>query len=206
MTPILICFSGGLDSVTLAAKLKKAKREIAGLFVDRGQSNLERERESIVYFAKRLDMPLFTTSLRDWRDSWRELDGVQVKEVPRNAMFVLAALPFARKRHAGQIALGSNRDDTAMPDGSPTFVKALNQLLEAAKQPELVVAPFLDAAMGKSDVAALALELLGEDGVAKTWSCWAGNLRPCGECLACRNRETALNEARARQRRSSTSA
>jgi 7-cyano-7-deazaguanine synthase len=199
MSATLLCFSGGLDSVTLAAKLKKDGCEIAGLFIDRGQSNVERERESVDYFAKLLKMPVLNTSIRDWRASWRKADGVQDKEVPRNALFVLAALPFALERRAGTIALGSNQDDTAVPDGSPEFVSAMNHLLEVTKQPVSLIAPFLDRTMGKSAVAEMALDLLGEEGIAKTWTCWSGGLQPCRVCLACRTRDRALVEARQRR-------
>jgi 7-cyano-7-deazaguanine synthase in queuosine biosynthesis len=90
MTRILVLFSGGLDSVTLAAKLKRAGHEVFGLFVDRGQGDLEREREAVAHFEKRLPIDVKRTSIRDWRDSWRRPDSVSDKEVPRNAMFVFA--------------------------------------------------------------------------------------------------------------------
>ena len=54
MTRTLVLFSGGLDSVTLAVKLKREGHEVFGLFVDRGQGNLERELQSVEYFKTRL--------------------------------------------------------------------------------------------------------------------------------------------------------
>lgn len=200
MTRTLLCFSGGLDSVTLAATLKQKRHELFGLFIDRGQSNVEREREAVEHFQATLVIPVAETSLRDWSSSWQRLDGVSDRELPRNGMFVFAALPFARERHVDYIALGCNRDDTSVPDGSPKFVTAVNQLLEATEQPERLVAPFLDDNMGKADIAARALELLGEKEVERTWSCWKGEVRPCGGCLACRSRNIALETARSRLR------
>jgi 7-cyano-7-deazaguanine synthase len=196
MTKILLLFSGGLDSVTLAAKLKREGHEVSCLFIDRGQSNVDRERAAVEYFKARLEIAVRVTSLREWRESWRRFDGVSDKELPRNAMFVLAALPFARELSVDEIALGCNLDDTAVPDGSPAFVDAVNQLLEATEQRERLVAPFLREGTSKAGVARAALNLLGEEDVAKTWSCWTGKVQPCGECPACRSRETALSEAR----------
>jgi 7-cyano-7-deazaguanine synthase len=204
MTRILLLFSGGLDSVTLAATLKRDGHEISGLFIDRGQSNVEREREAVKHFNARLEMAVKETSIRDWRASWRSLDGVTDKELPRNAMFVFAALPFAREMHADEIALGSNMDDTAVPDGSPEFVAAVNRVLKVTTQPERLIAPFLTKKMGKAAVASAALELLGEEGVAKTWTCWTGKAQPCGECPACRSRNEALDEARSHARTKSS--
>jgi len=182
--------------VTLAAKLQSEGRKIAGLFIDRGQSNLERELEAATYFATKFKINLSMTSLRDWSTSWKKPDGITDKEIPRNAMFVLAALPFARQQKADEIALGSNQDDTAVPDGSLAFVKAMNGLFEAARQPERLIAPFLTEAMGKNAVATLAVKLLGEDDIARTWSCWSGKPHPCGQCSACRTRQKALEKAR----------
>jgi 7-cyano-7-deazaguanine synthase len=196
MTRTLILFSGGLDSVTLAAKLKRAGHEVCGLFVDRGQSNVEREREAVAYFEKRLPIEVKRTSIRDWRDSWKRLDGVSDKELPRNAMFAFAALPFAREFNADEIALGCNTDDTAVPDGTIGFVDAVNQVLSVAQQPERLTAPLLVEKMGKAEIAHAALELLGEEDVAKTWTCWRGGAAPCGECPACRSRKSALEDAR----------
>ena len=196
MTRILLCFSGGLDSVTLAAKLKQEGHELFGLFIDRGQSNVERERAAVEHFKATLEMDVAETSLRDWSQTWRKPDGVSDKELPRNAMFVIAALPFAHERHVDLIALGCNWDDTAVPDGSPKFVMAVNQLLEATGQPERLVAPFLDDKLHKADVASLALQLLGEAEIERTWSCWTAEDQPCSKCLACRSRDKALNTAR----------
>jgi 7-cyano-7-deazaguanine synthase len=193
---ILLLFSGGLDSVTLAAKLKREGHEVSGLFVDRGQSNVEREREAVGYFKRRLDLPMRETSIRDWRQSWRRQDGVADKELPRNAMFVLAALPFAREIRADEIALGSNVDDTAVPDGSEAFLNAMNKLLVATEQREHLIAPYLQENMNKVAVARLALELLGEEDVGRTWTCWTGRSSPCEECPACRGRIAALDGAR----------
>ena len=118
------------------------------------------------------------------------------KELPRNAMFALAALPFARDIDADSIALGCNMDDTAVPDGTMAFVEAVNQLFDATQQPEHLIAPFLAEKMGKAEVARTALELLGEEDVSKTWTCWGGKSAPCGECPACRSRSKALEQAR----------
>lgn len=195
MNKILVLLSGGLDSVTLAAKLKREGKDVEGLFIDRGQSNAEREREAVNYFKGVLDIPVRETSLRDWRASWYKKDGVSDKELPRNAVFVLAALPFSHEAECDEIALGSNLDDTSVPDGSVKVVDAINALLQATEQPERLIAPFLDASLDKAGVASLALELLGEEGVERTWSCWRGQEKPCGQCTACGSRKHALDAA-----------
>jgi 7-cyano-7-deazaguanine synthase in queuosine biosynthesis len=64
------------------------------------------------------------------------------------------------------------------------------------EQPERLIAPFLREKTNKAGVARAALDLLGEQDVAKTWTCWTGKVQPCGECPACRSRQTALSEAR----------
>lgn len=191
MTKKLLLLSGGLDSVTLAAELSAANELTRALFIDRGQTNLASELKAVAYFEAKLKIDLQRTNLSSWRDSWIN-KGVTDKQLPRNAMFVLAALPFSRQAKCDEIILGSNLDDTGVPDGSPAFIKAMNGLLEACKQPERVVAPFLDRNMKKTDVAALALQLLGREDAERTWTCWSSGETPCGTCLACKSRDEAL--------------
>jgi hypothetical protein len=76
-------------------------------------------------------------------------------------MFVLAAIPFARQNRAHKIALGSNMDDTGVPDGSPAFVSAFNEPLVAIEQPVKLVALFHDRGLKKDAVAELAMESPG---------------------------------------------
>jgi len=194
MTKVLISLSGGLDSVTLAAMALRDGHDVTGLFIDRGQSNVERERAAVDHFRSQLSLRIVETKLRDWRTSWAGAN-VPDKDLPRNAMFVLAALPFSRSINASEILLGCNLDDTAVPDGSIAFIEAMNRLLAVTKQPELARAPFLDKRMDKAAVAKMALSLIGEEGVARTWSCWLGNSEPCQQCLACRSRDSALKQA-----------
>jgi Queuosine biosynthesis protein QueC len=91
------------------------------------------------------DVFLIASSQREANSSLSDCgsftDGVADKELPRNALFVFAALPFARELSVDEIALGSNLDDTAVPDGSPAFVEAVNQVLEATEQPKRLIGP-----------------------------------------------------------------
>lgn len=93
--------------------------------------------------------------------------------LPRNAMFVLAALPFALIADAKYIGLGTNTNDAAMPDGKPQFIDKMNDLFVATDQPVRLEAPFLSREFDKVDVARKAIELLGSD-IDRTWSCWGG--------------------------------
>jgi len=190
---IIVCLSGGLDSSCLLDFLKRQGHEVSALFIDRGQGNRKHEREAVQKVIAALEVTWTETSLKDWRQSWPT--GIADFVVPRNAVFVLAALPFARAQKVDEIALGCNTDDGSAPDGSIEFIEALNGLLRATKQEELACAPYLDANMGKLEIYRYGLKHLGKDFVESTWSCYRDEAQPCGRCKACVARAETVSRA-----------
>jgi 7-cyano-7-deazaguanine synthase len=192
MTSYLVCLSGGLDSITLAAKLLRERRAVTGVFFRWGQTNVEREERALAYFEAKLPIQVYRASFEDWRETIAA-QGINVPalHLPRNALFVLAALPYAWEVRADFIALGSNVDDTKVSDGSRAFVEAINNLLEVTEQPSRLRAPFLDDGLDKVGVLRLAKQVLGAEDVERTWTCWAAEELPCGQCAACRSRRAA---------------
>lgn len=190
----MVLLSGGLDSSTLLAFIHE-ESELApiAIFFDRGQRALEYERAAAERVCRRLETQLICVSIRDWRLGFSEL-GVKVSmlDVPRNAIMLLLAIPYARALECHRILIGSTTNDRALPDSTNQFVEQMNRLMEVLEQPVSFVAPFLNRKWDKAMVANWGRSNLGNDFIAMTRSCYESNETPCGRCAACRSRAQAL--------------
>jgi 7-cyano-7-deazaguanine synthase in queuosine biosynthesis len=188
----MILLSGGLDSSVMLMKLR-ATGEVAAVFFDRGQSNLESERISAQRVAERAGCRVDVIDIGPW---WAATDGkIRMLDVPRNPIFALLASPFAVINGCGEIAIGSTLADVKTGDSNAEFVTAFNcmtQVMAIPKMPRLV-APLLDLGWDKTDVAKWARDNLGDEFIGMTHSCW--KRKPCGTCPACIARATALRNS-----------
>lgn len=126
-------------------------------------------------------------------------DNIPVTYVPgRNTVFIALALSLAEAREASTIYLGINAVDySGYPDCRPEYLEVYQQLANLSSKigvegkPPKLVAPLLN--FSKEEIVKQAI-ILGIP-ISKTWSCYQGELEPCGVCDSCRIRDRALISA-----------
>lgn len=212
----VVCFSGGMDSTTLATMYLKSGYELGLLSFNYGQRHRARELKAAANVAGYLD------NLEIAEVSHRTIDltsislpgsaltdpGVEVPEghyaedsmratvVPnRNAIMANIAIGVASAYEADVVALGVHAGDHAVyPDCRPEFVKALRQCMTHALQgfhtPRLET-PFLHKT--KTEIATTGA--MSGAPLHLSWSCYKGGTLHCGKCGTCVERREAFELA-----------
>lgn len=218
----VVLLSGGLDSYTAAAAVKRDGYELFALTVSYGQTHV-RELESARAVAKTLgvsrhieldvDLAAFGGSSLVGAGAVPkdrpELDGqtgTDSGEIPstyvpaRNTVFLSLALAWAEVTGSEAIVIGVNAlDYSGYPDCRPEYLEAFERLASLATRagveghPVRVLAPLLR--LSKADIIRLGQELGLEYGL--THSCYAPTREglPCGHCDSCRLRAKGFAEA-----------
>ncbi|RWO03896.1 MAG: 7-cyano-7-deazaguanine synthase QueC [Mesorhizobium sp.] len=209
MKTLVIC-SGGLDSVSLAHKVR-AEHELAGLLsFDYGQRH-RKELRFAAACAERLEVPQRIIDIReigrslsgsaltddlDVPDGHYAEDTMKVTVVPnRNAIMLAIAFGVAAAQKADAVATAVHGGDHFIyPDCRPGFINAFqtmqNHALDGYADIRLY-APYMN--ISKADIVA--------DGARHntpfeaTWSCYKGGARHCGRCGTCVERREAFDLA-----------
>ena len=208
----VILLSGGLDSSTVIGLAKASKAKIFGLSFDYGQRH-KKELDSALTIARhfeieefkivKLDLSLWGgSSLTDIKKDL-PIDGIKQNIIPntyvpgRNTIFISVALSYAEAINADLIGLGVNAlDYSGYPDCRPDYIKKFQELANLANKrgreedPIQLWTPLLH--LNKEDIIQLAFD--NNVPIEKTWSCYSGNLEPCGKCDSCRIRRTAYKK------------
>jgi 7-cyano-7-deazaguanine synthase len=211
----VILLSGGLDSSTVLYQAKADNYECYAISFDYHQRH-RRELESALLVAQAAGVvkhQIINFDLRLWGGSAltdnaislpqeRSLasmaSNIPVTYVPaRNTIFLSFALGFAEAIAAELVYLGVNAlDYSGYPDCRPDYIQAMQEVFRlGTKQgreetPIKIVTPLIN--LQKTEIIQLGNQL----GVPweLTWSCYAGNLQPCGVCDSCRLRLAAFAE------------
>ena len=110
----------------------------------------------------------------------------------RNATMLTLAATYAAGIGAKEVLIAPTREDYDLfPDCRPNFYKAFNMMLGVSQLEVRIKAPYLHKT--KREVVLIGKEYDGPLG--ETWSCYENGRTPCGECLACTTRATAIDEA-----------
>jgi 7-cyano-7-deazaguanine synthase len=210
METVVSTLSGGLDSTTLAYKLKSEGFNLSLLSFDYGQRH-KKELAHAIHIAKLLESPhhiVDLTSITSLIKGSSLTDNIAVPEghyaednmiktvVPnRNAIMLAIAFAHASSINAEFVAAGIHAGDHAVyADCRPEFISAFSfmeaQSLQNLHQPTLV-SPFVH--ISKTEIARLAGEL--KVPVELTWSCYKGEQFHCGRCGTCVERLEALHDA-----------
>lgn len=128
-------------------------------------------------------------------------DGIDPDIIPstyvpgRNTVFIAIALSLAEAQGASSIYLGINAVDySGYPDCRPAYLEAYQNLIALSSKVGIegnsiqLIAPLVRNS--KIDIVRQAIAL----GVPinETWSCYQGDIEPCGVCDSCRLRDEAL--------------
>jgi 7-cyano-7-deazaguanine synthase len=172
----LVLLSGGIDSAAVAHFLKR-NHSVEGLFVDYSQaaSNIEKCASHAV--ARQLNMRLtFAATTAPQRLTAGEIPG-------RNGLLAMLALSFSAYDYDA-IAMGIHAG-TPYYDCSPTFANRLDAIIrEYSAGRTRFFAPFLN--WTKCEIYQYCR--MANLDLSMTYSCEAGTLPPCGQCLSCLDR------------------
>jgi 7-cyano-7-deazaguanine synthase len=210
---VVVLASGGLDSTTLAYRLRAMGAKARLLSFDYGQRHA-RELECASQVASGLGVPHDVADLRSVGgllrgsaltdpsvpvpDGHYAAESMRATVVPnRNAVMLDIAVAVAIANGCDAVAFGAHGGDHAIyPDCRPEFVTAFTASAMLANQGFLpggfqVVAPFLG--FDKAEVVRTGHQL----GVpfAATWSCYRGGTVHCGTCGTCTERREAFQLA-----------
>jgi 7-cyano-7-deazaguanine synthase len=209
----VVLLSGGLDSATSAAQAIADGYEVVALSLFYGQRH-QRELDAAKQIVQHLGIASHFTldvDLAQWGGSALTdraiavpVTGIEANVIPstyvpgRNTVFLAIALSLAEAQNASAIYLGINAVDySGYPDCRPEYLAAVQKLAALSSKagleghaPQLVAPLVLDS---KVDIVKRALAL-GVP-IAQTYSCYQGDVEPCGVCDSCRIRDRALIEA-----------
>ncbi|HNX68526.1 MAG TPA: 7-cyano-7-deazaguanine synthase QueC [Candidatus Omnitrophota bacterium] len=215
MNRAVCLLSGGLDStVTLYAARREGFEPVA-LSIEYGQrhykeislaQNMTRSLGLKHYFAS-LSMPWKGSALLDEKaplPKHRDAatisgGGIPATYVPgRNSVFLAMAISCAEIVQAGTVFIGVNAlDYSGYPDCRPEYLQAFADAVNLGTRAGIegkrieIKAPLIR--LSKKEIVLLGQKL----GVPfeRTWSCYEGSDKPCGECDSCLLRAKGFAEA-----------
>ena len=192
-------FSGGLDSTVLLYDIIDRGDSVECLLCNYNQRHAKEldfaqatcVKLGVKYSVLQLPHQLFTRSALAGRAlKVDELSGSSTVVPNRNMVFISMATSYALSTGANMVSWAVNLDDSKVyPDCRLAFYNQIRFAIEKCDNTLVLLrAPFLSKT--KAEVVALGKSL----GVPfdETWSCYAGNETPCGECGACKSRQEAL--------------
>lgn len=189
---IMHLLSGGLDSVTMLYLLREQGHKIKCLLFNYAQAH-GKELVYAKWHANKLklkyaEVELFRITGLFGRCALTAGKGDIV--VPnRNAIFLNIAASMAMSEKYEAVGIACNRDDAAQfSDCTSRFLGQQRVIWEDMGIGVSLLAPF--SSWSKSEIAKES-KRLGID-PDDTWSCYKGDVKPCGKCLACKLRSRAL--------------
>ena len=212
----IVLLSGGVDSSTcLAVALQDAQPAdvlaVNMFYGQKHQREMRSARDIAAYYGVELmeldlstifaksDCSLLSGSNKaipheSYAEQQKRTNGGPVSTyVPfRNGLMLSAAASIAVSVGAEHVYYGAHADDAAgnaYPDCSVPFTEAMNRAIyEGTGGKVNIIAPFVT--FNKAQVVKTGLKL----GVPyeRTWSCYEGGERPCGECGTCIDRKKAF--------------
>ena len=202
---IILLYSGGLDSTVALYHFLAEGHSLQGLGIHYGQRH-KKELESAKQIMQALAVPYQTIDLSalkpflagnsqtgdlDVPEGHYTEEAMKLTIVPNRNMIMLSiAIGWAISLKYNAVAYAAHAGDhTIYPDCRPKFIQTMQ---EAAKlcdwNPVLLLAPF--SKMKKEEIVRLGSSL--KVPFEKTWSCYKGLTKHCGQCGTCVERKEAF--------------
>jgi len=202
---VVVIYSGGMDSFTVLHKAIEQGKDVYPLTFNYGQ----RHSKEIDYAArvckelniahKVVDISAITelmsgsslTSDIDIPEGHYEQDSMKSTMVPnRNMVLLSMAIAYAVSLDARAVYYGAHSGDHAIyPDCRPEFVSKMNEVSQIANyEPVDIVSPYIkDNKIGiLRDGLRMGLDY------GKSWTCYNGREKACGQCGSCQERLEAF--------------
>ena len=198
----LVLLSGGLDSAVAAEYLRdKGYEIIAGLFINRGQSNYRNEKRAVLRISKYLNMKVYFAqfSLLHLEEILSHEMRMKVGIPGRNLILASMALSYMYALSCEVLALGNTASDV-FPDSNKEFrAKFTETAIYALDKKIKVIAPLADLERWDKARSISFAERIGQYNLLElTWSCWKAGKMHCGTCAACIQRKEAFAAAELR--------
>jgi 7-cyano-7-deazaguanine synthase len=198
--------SGGLDSYVASSIAKEDGYSIYALSFFYGQAH-KKEIESakkIAYELNCIDHIVFNIDINKFGGSSlfgkslninnkKKLEDIG-KSIPstyvpaRNTIFLSIALAYSEVINANAIFIGVNSTDySGYPDCRPEYIKAYQKMANLATKKGVeedtikIRTPLIN--LSKAEIIKKGYEL--NISFEKTWSCYNGDIKPCGKCESC---------------------
>ncbi|MBU9889177.1 MAG: 7-cyano-7-deazaguanine synthase QueC [Candidatus Omnitrophica bacterium] len=214
MKKAVCLYSGGMDSAVCLFAARADHYEPIALSIEYGQRhyrelsvarNLTKELGIRHYFAT-LSLPWKGSALLDesvriprHRETSKIPDEIPATYVPgRNSVFLSMGMSCAETQGAEAVFFGANAlDYSGYPDCRPEYLEAfalaVTRGMKAGAEGRCIEIKTPLLRMTKKEIVLLGQKL--EVPFAKTWSCYEGDVRPCGACDACLLRAKGFREA-----------
>lgn len=177
-TPVGLLVSGGIDSAALLEFYLRERFNVQPLFVDFGQPAARQELRAAKAVCKHYGVRLSIITVQSQA-------AFSVGEIPgRNAFLVFTAALVFGMNH-GIIAIGIH-EGPPYYDCTEGFLRSIQTVIDGYSAGRIrVAAPFLK--WSKQIIWEFCKK--SRVPVKLTYSCEKGNVRPCGRCLSCKDRE-----------------
>lgn len=202
---VVVIYSGGMDSFTVLHKALRRGLEVHALSFNYGQRHSKeldyaaRVCQELGVSHKVVDISAINqlmagsslTSDIDVPEGHYEAESMKQTVVPnRNMVLLSMAVAYAVSLEANEVYYGAHSGDHAIyPDCRPEFVQKMHDVCQIANyEPVSIVCPYLD--QSKIDILTDGLGM-GLD-YGKTWTCYNGREKACGQCGACQERLEAF--------------
>ena len=210
MQNAIVLLSAGLDSTVNCYLAKKDYSHTMALCFDYGQKASVRELSKASQIAQELQISFqslhlpwlknLSTSaltsaailpemvnLNDIEQTQKSAKQVWVPN--RNAVFIHIAAAFAKDTKT-DIIVGFNKEEACtFPDNSKHFVEAINKTLSLSTFGQVQVKSYT-LEMNKKDIVKLGQQV--KVNFDLIWSCYKGDLEPCGCCESCLRLQAAM--------------
>ncbi|GGF72020.1 7-cyano-7-deazaguanine synthase QueC [Alteromonas lipolytica] len=204
---VIVIYSGGMDSFTVLNKALEDGKTPLALSFDYGQ----RHKKELDYAARvcaELNIPHKIVDISainslvggsaltddiDVPEGHYEEPSMKTTVVPNRNMILLSmAVGYAVSENATKVYYGAHSGDHAIyPDCRPEFVRKMNDVCAIANYEAVeIVTPYLE--VSKTAILTDGLRM-GLD-YGKTWTCYNGREKACGQCGACQERLEAFRD------------